>query len=163
MAEPRSYSPWRAADVIAMLVLSPFVALLSLSLPDDIAHHNGRTLPGTATVVKVEPFRRGQIQTYEVSSLDGTVVGTTEDVQGIEIGSVGQSAPVNYVPMAPSDAHVAAYAEGEDPLWVNSAILAVAGAGWLIAWAFVIRRLVRLAAGLRERRRLSRPYRPNIT
>lgn len=163
VSEPRYFSPWRAYDVMAVLVLLPLVAMLSWSLPDDIANHQRRTLPGMATVIKVEPFRTGQIATYEVRSLDGSVVGTTEDVQGIDVDAVGQSAPVNYVPMDPSDAYAAAYAEGEDPLWVNSAILAVVGAGWMVAWAFVIGRLVRFVAGLRERRRLSRPYRPNIT
>lgn len=157
----RAHRLWRAYDVMAALILLPTFAVLAISLPGDIANHNGHTLRGTATVTKIEPFRGGDIATYEVRSSTGSVVGVTEDVYGLDADTVGQSAPVNYVVPGPSDAYVAAYVVGEDPLATNATILGAVGLALLVALGFIARRIRRLVSRLRAHRQASRPYRAN--
>lgn len=54
---------WRLVqvwDIVAVLLLFPVVVLMGTQLPGDWKIHNGSSLPGTATVVAVEPLRGGK-------------------------------------------------------------------------------------------------------
>lgn len=152
---------------VALLMLG-FAAFMALQLPADWAHHEGRSLPGTAKVVTVEPFRGGDVAEYEVWSATGAVLGVLDDVYGADAERVGQQYPVNYV--LQDGVLVAGYASGEDPFAVNAWIAgasAVGGAavfttlGWLwwgsgAAGRKVAGSKIYEAGRLSRRRRLSR-------
>ena len=139
-----AWGQFRAYDVIALAVLTPVVLLLAVSIPGDLANHQGRTLRGTATVITVEPLRGGTVATFQVRSATGAPVGVADDIYGIDGDRLGSSYPVNYIAPEAPDVPVSAYAVGEDPLAANLTVLTLAGSAWLVAAAFTVRRLRRL-------------------
>jgi hypothetical protein len=65
---------WRLVqiwDIVVVLLLFPVVVLMGSQLPGDWKIHNGSGLPGTATVVAVEPLRTGKYILVDVA--DGQV------------------------------------------------------------------------------------------
>lgn len=114
----RAVAGW---SVVALMALG-FAAFMALQLPADWAHHEGRSLPGTARAVSVEPFRGGEVAEYEVRSANGAVLGVLDDVYGVDAQRVGQQYPVRYV--VEDGVLVSGYAVGEDPFALNAWIAA---------------------------------------
>ncbi len=121
--------------VVALMLLG-FAAFMALQLPADWAHHQGRSLPGTATAVAVEPFRGGEVAEYEVRSGTGAVLGVLDDVYGADAERVGQQYSVRYV--VEDGVLVAGYASGEDPFAVNAWIAAASAVGGALVLSVLV-------------------------
>jgi hypothetical protein len=138
---------WRLAqiwDIVAVLILTPVVALMGTQLPGDWQIHSGSGLPGTATVVSVEPLRSGTYLVVDVADESGTTVARQQEVNGDSPHVLGATFPVQYLP--PDDqGETQVYLRGHDPLttnlWVFTSCLAI----WAAALVRVGVRLWRLS------------------
>ena len=151
-------------DVVFFMMLLPVVVLMGSELPADWAHHQGRTLPATATVRSLEPFRGGERVLVDVRTASSQVVATSHEVDGGAPHNVGASFPVRYLPTS-STGSTRVYASGYDPFDVNVTVFVPLLLFWLTTVAFVAARIVRVGRRVfarlqhRRRRRLTGPYR----
>ena len=140
-----------AWDLLILLLMLPITTLMGSQLPSDWAHHNGDSLPGTAVVTALDPYRGGYITLVEVRSATGELVATRSEINGDAPERLGATFPVSYVIDDDGDALV--YTAGHDPFDTNLAIFVPCLLACLIALPFVGARAVRLVAKVRARLR----------
>lgn len=137
---------WRLAqiwDVVAVLILSPVVALMGAQLPGDWQIHSGSGLPGTATVVSVEPLRFGTYILVDVANESGKTIATQQELNGDAPHVLGATFPVKY--LAPDDqGQTQVYVRGHDPFTTNLWVFIPCLALWAVALVRVGIRLWRL-------------------
>ena len=85
-------------DVLVFVILFPLVLGLGVQLPGDRAHHQGASLPGTATVTALDDFRGGKIVLVDVRDRSGHVVTRRQEVSGEAPRLMGATFAVLYLP-----------------------------------------------------------------
>lgn len=139
-------------DVLVFVILFPLVLGLGVQLPGDWAHHQGASLPGTATVTALDDFRGGKIVLVDVRDRSGHVVTRRQEVSGEAPRLMGATFAVLYLPSdEPGDTQV--YVAGHDPFAENAAVLVPVGLAWLVSLPFVGARFVKLARWVGRRLR----------
>ena len=127
---------WRLAqiwDIAAVLMLSPILALMGTQLPGDRQIHHGSGLPGTATVVSVEPTRGGSAIVVDVADESGRTIATRQELNGDAPHVLGATFPVTYLP--PDDQGMTqVYVQGHDPFDTNLWVFI----GFLVLWAAAV-------------------------
>ena len=119
-------------DVLVFVILFPLVLGLGVQLPGDWAHHQGASLPGTATVTALDDFRGGKIVLVDVRDRSGHVVTRRQEVSGEAPRLMGATFAVLYLPSdEPGDTQV--YVAGHDPFAENAAVLVPVGLAWLVS------------------------------
>lgn len=148
---------WRLTqiwDIVAVLTLGPVIALMAAQLPGDWQIHNGSSHSGTATVVRVEPFRFGTHIQVDVADKSGTTVARHQELNGDAKHVLGARLPVDYLP-PDGQGQTQVYVHGHDPYITNL---------WVFIACFTLFALAFVRASIRmwrlSRRRLSR-NRPN--
>lgn len=151
-------------DLLFCVILLPVVLWMGSELPGDWAHHQGRSLPGTATISSAEPFRGGLHVLVDVRDSSGQVVSTRHEINGEAPQLLGARFPVRYLPPDKNGA-TQVYVAGHDPFEVNAAVFVPVALFWLTTVVFVVARLVRFGSRAltrfrqRRQRRLTGPYR----
>ena len=154
---------WRLVqiwDIVAVVLLFPVVVLVGSQLPGDWRIHNGSGVPGTGTVVAVEPVRGGTHILVDVADAAGRTIARRQEVNGDASQVLGARFPVTYLSRDDrGDAQV--YVAGHDPFTTNLLVFVPCLAVWVTGLFGVGARLWRLGRRWfsRNRPRRTGPYR----
>jgi hypothetical protein len=154
---------WRLVqiwDIVAVLLLFPVVLLIGTQLPGDWKIHTGAGLPGTATVVVVEPLRSGTHILVDVADEAGKTIAGRQEVNGDAPHVLGATFAVTY--LAPNDkGDTQVYVRGHDPFTTNLLVFIPCFALWAAGLVRVGIRLWRLGRRWLSRNQPKRtgPYR----